>query len=201
MTIAYTVGDGLYLNITNQCTNSCDFCIRNNGDGAYGSDSLWLEREPEINEIIAAVIDADPIRFSELVFCGYGEPTCRLETMLAVCREIRAKYPTLKIRLNTNGHASLVAGRDVSPEFEGLLDVISISLNSSDPKGYQNLCHCEYGERGFNAMLEFAASVKRYVPSVILSVVGEMLTSAQIDECKRISNEIGVPLRVREYIK
>ena len=201
MTVAYTVGDGLYLNITNQCTNSCDFCIRNNGDGAYGSDSLWLEREPDASEILAAVREADPRCFSELVFCGYGEPTCRLETMLAVCREIRAEYPDLKIRLNTNGHASLIAGRDVSAEFEGLFDVISISLNSSDAKGYQDLCHCEYGERGFDAMLEFAVSVKRYVPNVILSVVGEMLTPAQIDECKRISESVGVPLRIREYIK
>ena len=201
MTITYRVGDGLYLNITNRCTNSCDFCIRNNGDGAYGSDSLWLEREPELDEISNALREADPSSFSEVVFCGYGEPTCRLDTMLAVCREIRREYPDVKIRLNTNGHASIIAGRDVAAEFEGLFDVVSISLNSSDAKGYQELCHCEYGERGFDAMLEFAASVKRYVPSVILSVVGDMLTQTRIDECKRISESVGVPLRVREYIK
>ena len=192
MTIAYRVGDGLYLNITNQCTNSCDFCIRNNGDGAYGSDSLWLEREPSVDEIMDAIRSADPALFSEIVFCGYGEPTCR---------KIRAEFPESKIRLNTNGHASLIAGCDVASHFDGMFDVVSVSLNSSDAKGYQQLCHCVYGEDGFAAMLDFAREVSAHVPTVILSVVGDMLTSEQIAECRRISEEIGVPLRVREYIK
>ena len=136
MTIAYTVGDGLYLNITNQCTNSCDFCIRNNGDGAYGSDSLWLEREPSAEEVLDAVREYDLSDFSELVFCGYGEPTYRLDVMLCVCRKIKSEYPDTKIRLNTNGHASRIAGRDVSGELAGLVDTVSISLNSSDATGY-----------------------------------------------------------------
>ena len=73
MCIAYEVADGLYLNITNRCSNRCDFCIRNNGDGAYGSDSLWLEREPTVSEILDAVFSHDLTSYSEIVFCGYGE--------------------------------------------------------------------------------------------------------------------------------
>ena len=36
MTITYEVGNSLYLIITKRCSNRCDFCIRQNGDGAYG---------------------------------------------------------------------------------------------------------------------------------------------------------------------
>ena len=73
MTVTYRVERGLYVNITNQCTNCCDFCIRNNKDGAYGSDSLWLEREPTEDEIFDAIMAENPNNFEEIVFCGYGE--------------------------------------------------------------------------------------------------------------------------------
>ena len=78
MTVTYEVGDGLYINLTNACTNRCDFCIRNNGDGAYGSDSLWLEREPKEDEVLKSVFARDLSIYSEVVFCGYGEPSMRL---------------------------------------------------------------------------------------------------------------------------
>ena len=70
MTITYVVENGLYVNMTNRCTNRCDFCIRKNGDGAYGSDSLWLEREPTKEEIWDAIVAANPTAYGEIVFCG-----------------------------------------------------------------------------------------------------------------------------------
>lgn len=200
MTITYAVENGLYINMTNQCTNCCDFCIRNNGDGAYGSDSLWLEREPTKEEVFAAVEAAEPLRYREIVFCGYGEPTCRLEDMLYVCREIRRKYPQLPIRLNTNGHASLLQGHDVAPQFAGCFDVISISLNAPTAEEYDAICHSQYGPAAFDGMFAFAKAVSQYVPQVVFSVVRQFLTPAALEKCRRLCEEANIPLKVREYI-
>ena len=108
MCITYFVEQSLYVNITNKCPNRCDFCIRNNADGAYGSDSLWLLREPTVDEITESILSHDLDTVPELVFCGYGEPTCRLDDMLATVERIRRKFPKIKIRLNTNGQSDLI---------------------------------------------------------------------------------------------
>ena len=201
MTITYKVGDGLYVNMTNKCTNACDFCIRNNGEGAYGSDPLWLEREPTREEVLEDILRAfSEENYSELVFCGYGEPTCRLEDMLWVCRGVRASLPHVKIRLNTNGQADLICGKDTAAMFEGLIDSISISLNSADAKKYQDVCHSVYGEEAYSAMLTFAHNVAKYVPDVAFSVVRGFLPEEDIPACQAIADNAGVRLRVREYI-
>lgn len=200
MTIAYTVGDGLYLNITNRCSNSCDFCIRNNGDGAYGSDSLWLPYEPSVVEILAAIEEKDLSQYRELVFCGYGEPTYRLDEMLEVCRSLKKKYPQIPIRLNTNGHADLIHGKDVSHLFEGLIDVVSISLNQASAEKYQALCHSVFGEAAYEGLLQFAGNVKKYVPTVLLSVVKETMTEEELLACHRICDAYGLQIKVRNYI-
>ena len=199
MTITYQVGDGLYINMTNRCTNRCDFCIRQNGAGAYGSDSLWLEREPTREEVLAAIEAADPTKYTEIVFCGYGEPTCRLDDLLWVCREIRARW-NKPIRLNTNGQASLIHGRNTAPEFAGLVDTLSISLNECDAEKYDAICHSDFGKDAFSGMLDFAVAVKPYVGEVVLSVVRQFLSPASLEECERICREIGVPIKIREYI-
>lgn len=196
----YVVGDGLYVNMTNRCTNRCDFCIRQNGSGAYGSDSLWLDEEPTKEAVMAAIRGANPTAYREIVFCGYGEPTCRLEDMLWVCREIRAAYPGLPIRLNTNGQASLLYGKDTTPLFAGCFDTISVSLNEADAAHYDAICHSRFGEAAFDGVLRFAQDVKAYVPHVVLSVVDQFLSPEALQRCREISERIGVPLKVREYI-
>ena len=201
MTITYRVGDGLYVNMTNKCTNACDFCIRNNGEGAYGSDPLWLEREPTREEVLCDIEQNwSNGEYTELVFCGYGEPTCRLYDMLWVCKEIKAKSPDIKIRLNTNGQSDLIWNRDTAPLYKGLVDFISISLNSSDAKKYQEVCHSEFGEAAYTAMLTFAKNVKSYVPDVAFSVVRGFLSEEDIEICRHIADSVGVRLRIREYI-
>ena len=199
MTITYTVGNGLYINMTNRCTNRCDFCIRQNGAGAYGSDTLWLEREPTREEVLAAIEAADPTQYSEIVFCGYGEPTCRLDDLLWVCREIRTRWKN-PIRINTNGQASLINGRDTAPEFAGLVDTLSISLNECDAEKYDAICHSDFGLDAFRGMLDFAVAVKPHVPEVVLSVVRQFLSPESLAECERICREINVPIKIREYI-
>lgn len=199
MTVTYHVEGGLYVNITNRCSNNCDFCIRHNGAGAYGSNSLWLDREPTREEILAAILEEGPDGFEEIVFCGYGEPTYRLEDMLWVCRALREKTKT-PIRLNTNGHASLIHGYDTAPLFEGCFDVLSISLNEATAERYQNVCHSRFGEEAFYGMLDFAERVKDHVPTVYLSVVRQFLSEEALATCREICDARGVTLKVREYI-
>ena len=200
MCITYIVEDKLYVNITNRCSNRCEFCIRNNGDGAYGSDSLWLEREPTREEILASVFSHDLNSFPELVFCGYGEPTYRLNDAAFVAREVKKKYPSIKIRINTNGQSDLIHGRDTAPDYEGAFDIVSVSLNSPTAEGYQRICHSVFGESAFDSLIAFVGNVKRFVPCVQLSAVKESLNSVEIELCKKISEDLQVSLRLRDYI-
>ena len=200
MCITYIVDDKLYVNITNKCSNRCEFCIRNNGDGAYGSDSLWLEREPTREEILDSVFSHDLNEFPELVFCGYGEPTYRLDDAIYVAREVKARYKNIKLRINTNGHSDLINGRDTAPEYKGAFDIVSISLNTPTAEKYQTLCHSVYGEASFDALLAFARRVKKFVPTVQLSAVKQTLNSEEIELCKSIASMLGVTLRLRDYI-
>ena len=200
MTVTYTVDSGLYVNITNRCTNRCDFCIRNNGDGAYGSESLWLDHEPTEDEILASVFARDLTAFSEIVFCGYGEPAIRLDVARNVALKIKELYPKMKIRINTNGQSDLIFGCDSAPMYKDAFDEVSISLNAADAKRYQDICHSVYGEKSFCAILAFAKNVSKYVLSVKFSVVRETLTEDELAECARIADECNVTLRIRDLI-
>lgn len=199
MTITYEVGTALYVNITNRCSNRCDFCIRNNGDGAYGSNSLWLSHEPSCEEIFDAIVKADPEKYSELVFCGYGEPTERLDDLLCVAKKIKDTFD-ISIRINTNGHSSLLHGKDTAPMYKGLVDTVSISLNAPNAEEYDRVCHSKFGLAAYSGLLDFASKVKEYVPNTVLTVVDVALNDEEIEECKRIAESVGVPLRVRKYI-
>lgn len=199
MTLTYVVENGLYINITNKCSNRCDFCIRNNADGAYGSDSLWLEREPTVAEVLDSVFSRELSDFSEIVFCGYGEPSERLYDVRTVAEKIKEAFPDMKIRINTNGQSDLILGCDSAPLYD-VFDEVSISLNSPNAAGYQRICHSRYGERAFESILNFAKNVKNYAGRVKLSVVRESLTESELLVCKKIAETCGVPLRVRDLI-
>ena len=202
MTIVYPVKDGLYVNLTNRCPCACTFCIRNGSDGVYGSDPLWLEREPTVQEIVEAIDAAGPERFSELVFCGYGEPTERLDDMLEAARRVKAAHPELPIRVNTNGLADLIAGESTAQKFAGCVDVLSISLNAATAEEYAALCRPKYGLEAYPALLRFAHEASACVPSVVMTVVAtEDMTGEKIAACRAVCEKIGVPLRVREYTR
>jgi len=201
MTIAYPVKGGLYVNLTNRCPCACKFCIRNNASGAYGSDPLWLEHEPTVDETMDAIKAADPASYSELVFCGYGEPTERLDALLEVAAKIRADFPTLPIRVNTNGLSDLISGEPTAQRFAGLVDEISISLNTATAEEYVALCRPKFGLSSYAAILEFARAVKAFVPKVVMTVVATAdFTDEQRRACEAICESIGVPLRVRNYV-
>jgi TatD family-associated radical SAM protein len=192
MTIAYNIGKKLYLNITNRCPNDCVFCIRQNGDG-IGDTQLWLKVEPDVEQILQAV--GDPTGYEEIVFCGYGEPIMRLDVVVAVAKALRPFG--IPIRLDTNGLANLIHGRDVWPDLAGLLDTVSISLNAHNAAEYNKLCRSKWGEAAYPAMLDFARRAKDYVPKVILTVVD--YPGVNLEACRNIANEIGVSFRIRKY--
>ncbi len=200
MTVTYEVDTGLYINVTNRCTNRCDFCIRNNGDGAYGSESLWLLREPTVDEVLSDVFSHDLTKYSEIVFCGYGEPTVRLHDIREIALGIKKRYPSIKIRVNTNGHSDLIFGTDTAPLYKDAFDVVSISLNTPNADKYVDMCHPVYHKAAFDALLTFAKNVNNYVQKTLLSVVRQTLSEEELEKCGEIADKLGVTLKVRDYI-
>ncbi|HBB19925.1 MAG TPA: TIGR04100 family radical SAM protein [Ruminococcus sp.] len=198
MTISYEVGDNLYLNFTNKCPCACTFCIRNNADGAYGSDPLWLEHEPTLDEIWADLDKRDLTKYGEIVFCGYGEPTERLETLLEVARELKKRPGCPVLRINTNGLGDLVNGRSIAAELCEALDVISVSLNAGTKEEYLKVTRPKFPE-AFEAMQKFTADcVKTGNAQVMMSVV-DVIPQAEIDAARQVAESLGAKLRVREY--
>lgn len=198
MEILYKVHNGLYANLTNKCPCACVFCLRQTMDCVGESDSLWLEREPSLEEVIAAFDKFDMSRFEEFVFCGFGEPTEALPVLLEVAKYVKKTFGT-KIRINTNGMGNLIWERDITPEFEGLIDVVSISLNTPNAERYQELVRSKFGAGSFEAMLDFAKRSKQHVPQVILSTVDTTITHEEEAECQRICDSIGVTYRIRPW--
>lgn len=198
MTITYKLGDNLYVNMTNRCSNRCDFCIRNFGDGIGDSENLWLDREPTVDEAAADILKNAP-GCKELVFCGYGEPLMRLDDVVAVIKKVKPEIK-IPVRINTNGQADLIAGRSTAGDLAGLVDTVSISLNAPDAASYERICHSDYGEAAFDALIKYARDCKAAVPRVVLSVV-DVMPKDDIERCRRIAEDAGVEFRVREMIE
>jgi TatD family-associated radical SAM protein len=190
--ITYEIRDALYINLTNRCTNNCSFCIRKHPEG-MGVD-LWLRSEPPIEEILADL--ETPKAYSEVVFCGFGEPLERLKEVIEVCRYLKKKGA--QVRINTNGQANLIWGRNIVPELAGLVDSISISLNAANAKDYVQICKPEHGEAAYSAVLEFAQECVKYIPEVCLTVV-DVISARDIELCRSIACTMGAEFRVRHY--
>lgn len=200
MTITYELGNSLYVNITNRCSNDCNFCVRQNHDGVNGKDSLWLDREPTVDEIKADFEKRNFADYDAVVFCGYGEPMMRTEAVIEIAKWIKENNPAVKIRINTNGQANLINKRDITPELGGIIDTVSISLNAENAEKYQKVCQSVFGEAAYDGVLEFAKLAKEYVPEVVFSVV-DVMTDEEIDACRSVAQNCGVNFRVREYIE
>ena len=200
MTITYQVKNSIYVNLTNRCPCACTFCLRNNGQGVYGSDSLWLEREPTEDEVKQSLEKWDYSHFREVVFCGYGEPTERLETLLAVAKWLKEHDTSLRIRVNTNGLSDLVNGKPTAALFKDCIDCLSISLNTDDPAEYLAVCRPKFGEAAYPALLKFAKEAAANVPEVVMTVVGEPITdAAKQARCRALAESLGARLRIRPF--
>jgi TatD family-associated radical SAM protein len=196
----------LYLNVTNRCTNRCGFCVRY-GTPRLGDGMLWGGEEPDLDGLMAAIDRRGGAeQFREIVWCGFGEPTIRLDLILAASPLIRDAGAT--VRLNTNGHACLIHGRDVLPELGAVIDRVSVSLNAPTAIRYLELCRPDPPvlERQpaakpidlWDALLDFLARAPDHFDEVQASVVGYVLDDDEIEACRRLAAEVaGVGLRVR----
>lgn len=204
MTITYEYEDALYVNLTNKCNCNCEFCLRHGRkEGSiYTEDSLWLEREPTRQEALDSFLSRDVCSYREIVFCGYGEPTYRIEDILWLVDQLKERFggQLPPVRINTNGHANLFLGRDVAPLLQGRVDTISISLNGSTPEEYCAVTKPRQGVQAWDAMLDFARECREYVPHVVMTIVDKDKTPEEIARCRRLTEDLGVTLRIRAYI-
>ena len=198
MTVTYEGRNAIYVNITNRCPCACVFCLRHNKDHVFNADSLWLEREPTVKEICDSIDAWELAKYDELVFCGYGEPTERLDDLLAVAAYVKAKGNT-KIRINTNGLADLIHGEKTARKLKGLIDTVSISLNATNKEDYLRLVRPKFGIGSYDAMLSFAKDCTEYVPEVVMTVVDVVTSKEEQEKSRKICESIGATLRIRPY--
>ncbi|WP_300297706.1 TatD family nuclease-associated radical SAM protein [uncultured Intestinimonas sp.] len=201
-TISYAYGPALYVNLTNRCDCACVFCLRHNGHkGSIYADDLWLDHEPTRQEALEDLLARDLPKYSELVFCGFGEPAYRMDDILWLVDRLKEAAPGLPpVRINTNGHADLILGRDVTPELKGRIDALSISLNGSTCEEYVAVTRPRDGERAWEAMLDFTRRAVRYVPTVMMTVVDKDKSPQELEACRALCESLGARLRVRAYI-
>ena len=221
--IVYSIRDSLYLNITNRCTIACVFCPKFD-DWMVKGHYLRLRKEPTVDQIWAAIGDVSS--YKEVVFCGYGESTQRLDVLKEIARRLKSRariwlrqsecegcqgegasqtsesFPLTPkekgktVRLDTDGLANLIHGRNILPELKGLIDSVSISLNAADAATYAKLCPSKYGEKAYSAVVDFIREAKKYIPDVQATVVG--MPEIDRESCRKIvEDELGVRFRFR----
>ena len=190
-TLAYTLRGVLYLNLTNRCSLRCEFCQRLDDDFQVGDYDLRLPQEPTAEEVLQAVGRVPG--YQEVVFCGLGEPTLRLDVLCRVARVLRERGA--RTRLNTNGLGSLIEGRDIVPELAGIVHDVSISLTAQDESSYVKLTNTRLAG-AYQAMLDFATRCKRAGMNVTLTAI-DGLPEVDIPACERIAKELGVAFRRR----
>lgn len=195
MTILYDYKESLYVNITNQCPCACVFCIRKGTDHVGNSDSLWLDHEPSVDEFKNELKNFDLDKYDEVVFCGYGEPLVRIDEVVEVAKYIKT-ISDIKIRVNTNGLADLIHNKKTAILLKDNIDSVSISLNAPNKYSYNQVTKPKFGEKSFDALLEFAKDCKEYIKEVNFSVVDE-ISNEEIEQSKQLANEMDIKLRVR----
>ncbi|MBQ7323745.1 MAG: radical SAM protein [Clostridia bacterium] len=197
-TYLYVIDGTLYVNLTNKCSNACDFCVRNERTSYYGH-YLWLRHgDPTVEKVVQASKQFGDLSFlKEAVFCGFGEPTYKVAEMIALCDFFHEKG--LKTRLNTNGQGNLINKRDIVPDLKGKIDFVNISLNASCYEKYQPICRSQFRESGFEGMIEFAKLCRCNGVQCRFSIV-DCIGEAEVEACKRLADSLKIPLYVRSYI-
>lgn len=200
--LVYLLEGKIYINLTNKCTNECVFCIRSLKDDVCGAN-LWLKNDNVTAEEVISQLKELKKDETEIVFCGYGEPTLKLDILKEVAKFIKENYKGVKIRVNTNGHANFIHKRNVIPELVGLVDEFSVSLNASTEELYKELAQPNLA--CVNVLGEVKDFIKKSVeagiPTVASVVNGYKHYDVDIQECEKIAKDLGAKFRVREWLE
>ena len=205
--IAYRFGNKVYLNITNRCPNLCVFCIKTKWKMQFHEHNLNLSgKEPTAQEILLA-LDAELRKapFEEVVFCGYGEPTMRLEVLLFVAQTLKgwqaqAKFPPFKIRLNTNGLGARINHKPIVAQLRRVIDSVNVSVNAENENVWQRIVRPEPEYRdAYPDVLAFLADcVEAKFDKTILSCVDN--TGADTKALAALAKQYGAQLYVRSFL-
>lgn len=194
---ALEIPESIYVNLTNKCPCACTFCVRSSNE-IKDFDDLWLKVEPTVEEVINEFEKHDLSRYKEVIFCGYGEPLTRLETLLEVSNYLKGKREDLNIRINTNGLGDLINAKDVTPLLAKTIDSVSISLNASNAEDYLKITRSQFGIGSYEALLKFAVNCQKYIKDVRLTVV-DIIGHAEVKKCREICEKHNLKLKVREF--
>lgn len=196
MAIVYCYGSTFYINMTNRCPCRCVFCVRDCKPRLGDADSLWLDREPTVEEVMDELRSKDLSGTREIVFCGYGEPTERFDDLKVIAGLIHSELGK-KVRLDTNGLGCLINGRDIVPEMVGLVDAVSISLNAPEPEEYLEVTRSRFGIGSHDEAVSFIRRCRSVLDDVTVSVVGGSISEESEDRCAAMAAEMDVDFRVR----
>ena len=194
--ILYRYGSRYYINMTNRCPCRCIFCVRDSTPTLGDADSLWLDKEPMVDEVKDALRSTDLSSTDEIVFCGYGEPTERFDDLVEIAKFIRNDLHK-RVRVDTNGLGCLINGRNIVPELAAVVDSVSISLNAKDEEEYLEVTRSKFGSGSYDALIKFIKDCRKSIDSVTVSIVGGYISQASEDECARIADSLNVAFRVR----
>lgn len=190
--------DTLYINLTNNCTNNCKFCIRTQKSDVCGLEMNLTEKKHTVNDIINQFKNFKTPK--TVVFCGYGEPTLELDLLKEFASYLRKEYPQIKIRVNTNGHANSIYKRNIAEELKGLVDEFSVSLNASNENDYVMISQPKI-QNAYNEVQNFIQACSKAGIKTTASVVsGYEDFNPHIEECEKIAKNLGADLKVREFI-
>ena len=177
---------------------ACTFCPKiRDDDWVVGGFDLKLVHSPTVDEVWSAATAAGLEGRTEVVFTGLGEPTRRLEVVLELTRRLKnAGVP--RVRLDTDGLASLREGRDVVPELvRAGLDAASVSLNAADAVTYARICPSRFGARAYDACCAFVRAAVAAGLDVAASCVA--LPGLSEDACRAAAEALGARFRWRPY--
>jgi len=198
-TTVYWLDNTLYLNITNQCSNACYFCLKRY-KRCVGGFNLILTQEPNTEQITSELAKASHMRnWDSVVFCGFGEPTERLDVLLDLARWTKKdSRRSMQIRLDTNGHGYVLnPGREVVELLKAAgVEKVSVSLNAGDMETYVEICKPLIPE-AYRAVLDFILKAKLMLEVEVTAV---RVPEVDLAKVQVVADGLGVKFKVREYI-
>lgn len=191
-TLTYTIDNRLYVNLTDRCTLACRFCPKHNGSKEVHEYNLTLSERPDPHTIIAQI--GDPKQYEEVVFCGFGEPTLRLNALITVANAVKANGGNT--RLNTDGLANLFHKKDIVPSLSTCIDAISISLNAQNEHLYTQHCVPSL-PHSYSAVLAFVERATQWIPDVTATAI-DGLEGVDVHACEALAVKRGAKFKARK---